>query len=47
MKGGKVDADLQLLAVVNGIRNDVIKSVAFEQESYKDANVVRNVVLLS
>jgi len=39
--------DLQLFAVVNRIGNDVIKSVTLQQESHNDANVVRNVVLLS
>ena len=43
----EVAADLQLLAIINRIRNDVIKCVSFEQPSHKAASIVRNVVLLS
>lgn len=44
---GRCRDDLQLLAIVNRIWNDVIKQVAFDQESHSGANIVRNVVLLS
>ena len=43
----EVAADLQLLAIINRIWNDVIKCVSFEQPSDKAASIVRNVVLLS
>ncbi len=38
--------NLELFAVVNRIRNNVIKGIALEQESHKATNVIRNVVLL-
>jgi hypothetical protein len=38
--------NLQLFAVVNRIWNNVIKSIALDQESHEATNVIRNVIFL-
>jgi hypothetical protein len=38
--------NLELLAIVDCIWNDMIEDIAFNQESHNTANFVRNIVLL-